>query len=157
MSGRIDTASRLISASPEAVYRAFAEPGGMEQWIPPNDMTGTMAHFDFREGGSYRMRLTYGESRRAQGKTSEDSDEAEVHLTRLEDGRRIEQEIFFESEDPAFFGIMGMTWTFQPEGNETLVTIRAENVPEGIRSEDHEAAFNSSLENLAKFVERKDR
>lgn len=31
----------------------------MEQWVPPNNMTATMLHFDFREGGSYRMRLTY--------------------------------------------------------------------------------------------------
>ncbi len=129
----------------------------MEQWIPPNDMTGSMVHFDFREGGSYRMRLTYSEPQQAQGKTSEDSDEVKVRLTRLEDGRRIEQEVIFESDDPAFFGIMRMTWTFQPEGNGTLVTIRAENVPEGIRAEDHEAAFNSSLENLATFVERKRR
>ena len=126
----------------------------MEQWIPPRNMTGKMLHFDFREGGSYRMRLTYAEPQQGQGKTSEDSDEVEVHLTKLEDGRRIEQEVTFESEDPAFSGIMRMVWTFQPERDGTLVMVLAENVPEGIRPEDHEAGMKSSLESLAGFVER---
>jgi uncharacterized protein YndB with AHSA1/START domain len=120
---------------------------------PPSNMTGKMLHFDFREGGSYRMRLTYDEPQQGRGKTSEDSDQVEVRLTKLEDGRRIEQEVIFESEDPAFSGIMRMIWTFQSEGNGTLVTVRAENVPAGIRSEDHEAGLNSSLENLAGFLE----
>ena len=54
---RVDSASRLIQASPADIYRAFAEPGAMEQWLPPGDMVGRMLHFDFRDGGSYRMRL----------------------------------------------------------------------------------------------------
>ncbi|MEX2633975.1 MAG: SRPBCC domain-containing protein [Balneolales bacterium] len=146
----------MITASAKDVYRAFAEPGAMERWIPPSDMTGEMLHFDFREGGSYRMRLIYSEPQQERGKTSEDSDEAEVRLTKLEEGQRIEQEITFESENPAFSGIMRMIWTFQSEENRTLVTVRAENVPEGIRPEDHEVGLNSSLENLAGFVEGKD-
>lgn len=154
MTPRIDSASRLIAASPDAVYRAFAEPGAMEQWLPPRDMRGTMLHFDFRAGGSYRMRLTYTHPQRGRGKTSTDSDEVEVRLTTI-DSHRIEQEVTFDSEDPAFSGIMRVTWTFTPEGTRTLVTVLAEDVPEGIRSEDHQAGLNSTLENLAAFVERK--
>ncbi|MEN9936338.1 MAG: hypothetical protein RLZZ387_2917 [Chloroflexota bacterium] len=153
MTLRSDTASRLIFASPETIYRAFAEPGAMERWLPPNTMKGTMLHFDFREGGSYRMCLTYAEPPQGRGKTSEDADEVEVRLTKLEDGRRIEQAISFETQDPAFAGIMRMIWTFQPQDNGTLVTIRAENVPQGIRPEDHDAGLNASLKNLAGFVE----
>jgi uncharacterized protein YndB with AHSA1/START domain len=153
MTPRIDSASRLISASPQTVYRAFAEPGAMERWLPPDDMTGKMLRFDFREGGSYRMLLTYAAPQQGRGKTSEDSDEVEVRLTKLEDGRRIEQEVTFESGDPLFSGVMRMIWTFQPQDEGTLVTIRAENVPEGIRPEDHDAGLNSSLEKLARLVE----
>jgi len=153
MAPRIDSAARLISASPKTIYRAFAAPGAMERWLPPSDMIGSMLHFDFREGGSYRMRLTYAESQQGRGKTSEDSDEVEARLTKLEEGRRIEQEINFESEDPSFSGTMRMIWMFQPQDQGTLVTIRAEDVPEGIRPEDHDAGLNSSLENLARFVE----
>lgn len=150
---RIDSASRLIPASSVAIYRAFAEPGAMEQWIPPNNMTGKMMHFDFRAGGSYRMRLTYAEPQQGRGKTSDESDEVEVRILRLEEGQRIEQEVTFESEDAAFSGIMRMIWTFQPMENATLVTVRAETVPSGIESADHEAGMHSSLENLAAFVE----
>lgn len=153
MTSRIDSASRLIQATPQAIYRAFAEPGAMERWLPPDGMTGAMLHFDFREGGSYRMRLTYAQSGQGRGKTSEDADEVAVRLTRLEEGRRIEQQVMFESEDPSFAGVMRMIWTFQPRDDGTLVTIRAEDVPEGIRPEDHEAGLISSLEKLAGFVE----
>lgn len=153
MTTRVDSATRLISAPPEAVYRAFAEPGAMERWIPPSNMRGEMLHFDFREGGSYRMRLTYTGPEQGRGKSSEDSDEMEVRLTKIEDGRRLEWEVTFESEDPAFSGIMRMIWTFQAEVVGTLVTVRAGNVPEGIGPEDHEAGMSSSLKNLARFVE----
>ena len=153
MAPRVDSASRLIQASPAAIYRAFAEPGAMERWLPPNSMVGKMLHFDFRAGGSYRMRLTYKEPRQGQGKTTDDSDEVEVRLTKLEDEQRIEQEVNFESEDPAFSGTMRLIWTFQSEGAGTLVMVRAENVPVGIRPEDHEAGLNSSLQNLAAFAE----
>ncbi len=63
----------------------------------------------------------------------------------------------FESDDPAFAGVMRMVWKFQSRDGGTIVTVRAENVPHGIRSEDHEAGMNSSLSNLAAFVEGKAR
>src|SRR5690606_34911939 len=88
-----------------------------------------------------------------QGKSTSDSDEVEVRLTKLEDGRQIEQEVAFEREDPAFAGVMRLIWTFQSKEHGTLVTVEAHDVPEGIRPEDHEAGLNSSLENLSRFVE----
>ena len=153
MTSRVDSASRSIAAPPDAVYRAFSEPGAMERWLPPNDMTGEMLHFDFRDGGSYRMRLTYAERDRGQGKTSEDADEMTVRLTRLVEGRSIEQAVVFESEDPACAGTMHMTWTLEAQGDGTLVAFRAEDVPVGIRAKDHVAAMAASLEQLARFVE----
>ena len=125
----------------------------MERWLPPSSMRGRMLQFDFRNGGSYRMRLTYEDAGQGTGKTSEDSDEVEVRLIRLEPGKLIEQEVVFESDDPGFTGSMRMTWTFQPVGGSTLVTVRAENVPYGISKEDHDIGLNSSLANLAAFVE----
>ena len=125
----------------------------MEEWIPPSDMTGEMLHFDFREGGSYHMRLTYAKRHLGRGKSSEDSDDVAVRLTKLEDARKIEQEVTFDSEDPAFSGIMRMRWTFESTKGGTLVTVEAEDVPEGIRPEDHEVGLNASLKNLARFVE----
>lgn len=152
MSERIDSVSRFISASPSAVYAAFAEPGAMERWLPPKNMTATMLHFDFKEGGSYRMRLTYKNAGDGPGKTSDNTDEVDVRLIKLLDAQRIEQEVIFESNDPGFSGVMRMTWMLDPAKNGTLVTIRAEDVPRGVRPEDHEAGMNSTLDNLASFL-----
>jgi hypothetical protein len=49
---------------------------------------------------------------------------------------------------------MNMTWTFTAVAGGTNVTVRAEDVPAGIRPEDHKAGFKSTLENLAAFVEK---
>lgn len=150
---RIDSASRRIQASPAAVYLAFATPGAMEQWLPPDGMAGQMLHFDFRAGGSYRMRLTYREATPGLGKTTGDADEVDVRFTKLEYGQRIEQAVDFQSEDPAFAGTMRVTWTLQPVEDGTLVSVRAEDVPDGILPDDHAAGMRASLENLARFVE----
>ena len=151
MSKRIDSASKFIPAPPSDVYAAFTEPGAMEQWLPPKNMTGTMLHFDFREGGSYRMRLTYKNAEDGRGKTSDTTDEVEVQLVKLINANRIEQAITFKSDNPDFSGVMRMLWIFNPTTNGTIVTVRAENVPQGIRQEEHEAGMNSTLDNLASF------
>lgn len=124
----------------------------MERWMPPKNMTGTILHFDFRDGGSYRMRLIYKDAEDGRGKTSDDADEVEVRLIKLIDPKRIEQAVTFESDDPEFSGVMRMTWTLDSAKNGTLVTVRAEEVPRGIRPEDHEAGMNSTLDNLASFL-----
>ena len=152
MTKRIDLASRLIQASPSIIYAAFTKPETLVQWLPPKNMVATMLHFDFREGGSYHVRLTYKESKEGQGKTSNDTDEVEVRLLKLVERKRIEQAITFESDDPAFSGVMRMTWLFEPAGDGTLVTIRAEDVPPGIQPEEHEIGMNSTLDNLAVFL-----
>jgi hypothetical protein len=48
---------------------------------------------------------------------------------------------------------MKITTTLAPAEGGTLVTIRCENVPRGIRPDDHQAGLASTLENLAKFTE----
>lgn len=103
------------------------------------------------------MRLTYAGPELGRGKTSENSDEVETRLTKLVPGVRIDQEVTFESEDLAFSGVMRMIWTFDAEDEGTRATIRAEDVPEGIRPEDHIAGLTSSLEKLAGFVGRTER
>lgn len=153
MSRRTDTASRLIRAAPAAIWRGFADPAALAEWLPPDGMRGEVLAFDFRAGGSYRMRLTYEGEVHVPGKTSEHADEVEVRLTGLVEGRRLEQAVTFETDDPALSGTMRITWTLEPVSEGTHVTIRCDDVPEGIRQEDHEAGLTSSLANLAAFAE----
>lgn len=153
MTKRIDTAARLINAPASRVYQAFASPGAMERWLPPAGMTGSMLDFDFREGGSYRMRLTYNGPAHGPGKTSDDADEVAVRLIKLVRDRRIEQRVTFESGDPAFSGKMRVTWSLDPVEGGTLVSVRCEDVPPGITAADHEAGLTSTLRNLTAYVE----
>jgi RimJ/RimL family protein N-acetyltransferase/uncharacterized protein YndB with AHSA1/START domain len=154
VTGRIDAATRWIRADPARVYRAFGDPAALAAWLPPDGMTGSVLEFAFREGGGYRMRLSYDRPGHRRGKTSEDADEVEVGLVELVPDRRIVQVVTFESERPEFAGSMRMTWAFIEADGGTRVSVRCEDVPAGIRPEDHEAGLASSLANLARFVER---
>jgi uncharacterized protein YndB with AHSA1/START domain len=148
---RTDTASRLIAASPQAIYDAFVDPRALEQWLPPSGMTARALELDPREGGRYRIELTLqGEG---QGKTTGKTDIAEGSFLELDPGKRIVWSADFVSGDPAFAGTMIMTWSLEPQGAGTEVTITAENVPPGISKADHDAGLNSTLANLALFLE----
>jgi uncharacterized protein YndB with AHSA1/START domain len=87
------------------------------------------------------------------GKASEHSDVVRGRFLELVPNERIVQLVEFESEDPAFAGEMKTTWTLTEVPGGTNVAIRCENVPAGIRHEDHDAGFRSTLENLAAFTE----
>ena len=153
--GRTDAAGRLIKASPAAIYQAFVDPSALMQWLPPGGMSGRVLEFDPRTGGRYRIELAYEvPAPPAVAKTTERTDISEGRFLALEPSRRIVQSVEFVSTDPAFAGVMVMTWSLETEGDGTRVTITAENVPHGISKEDHDAGLQSSLKNLAHFVER---
>lgn len=151
-SARTDTASRLIAAAPAVIHRAFVDPEALMRWLPPEGMSGEALLFEPREGGRYRIALTYeGEGA---GKSSAKTDISSGRFLALEPGRRIVQSVVFEADDPAFAGEMIVTWAFESaSGGATNVTVTAEHVPPGISPEDHRAGLASSLENLARFVE----
>ena len=152
---RTDAASRLINASPQTIYRAFVDPDAWVKWLPPAGMTGRMLDFDFREGGSYRMALTYVRlDPGMRGKTSGDTDVAEGRFLEVVENERMIHLVTFESDDPAFAGEMKMTWALSPVAGGTNASIICENVPPGIGQKDHEAALKSTLDNLAAFVDR---
>lgn len=116
-------------------------------------MSARIEMLDAREGGAFCFVLTYTDPHHpAAGKTSERSDVVRGRYLALDENERVVQLVEFASEDPAFAGEMRMTWHLVPAARGTEVTIRAENVPEGIRPEDHEAGMRSTLENLARFV-----
>jgi uncharacterized protein YndB with AHSA1/START domain len=49
--------SRLIDATPEQVFAAFAEPARLTRWWGPNGFTSTFDVFEFRAGGTWRFVL----------------------------------------------------------------------------------------------------
>lgn len=151
---RVDTASRVVRASPQAVYRALLDRDSVAAWLPPKGMTAAVHEFDPREGGAFRFVLTFEQAHHATpGKASEHSDVVTGRYLSLIPSERVVQLIEFESNDPAFAGEMSMCWSLTEVTGGTEVTITAENVPEGITPEDHDAGMRSTLENLAAFTE----
>src|SRR5688572_21654666 len=88
--------------------------------------------------------LSYDELGHTPGRTSERSDEVEVRFVRLVPNELIEQVVTFSTENAEFAGEMRITWIFDKLENGTKVTVLCENVPEGIRAEDHEAGLTST-------------
>jgi|SRR5208337_2989404 len=146
--------SRIIKAPRLTIYQAFLDPEALVSWLPPRGMKGRVYAFDAREGGAYRMSLTYVESDHSpRGKTSEHTDVIRGRFLEMIPDERIVQLIEFESKDPAFAGPMTIKWTLADVPGGTEVTVLCEKAPEGIRPNDHEAGFRSTLENLAAFTE----
>ncbi len=144
----------MVDADVPRVFAALVDEAALEQWLPPNGMTGRFEHFDARAGGSYRLVLTYPEESAGAGKTTAGSDVVEVRFVEVVPDVRVVQAVDFVSDDPAFAGTMTMTWEVSAEGGGTRVTIRADDVPSGIGAEDHQVGLSSSLAQLEDFVAR---
>ena len=150
---RTDRASLVIHADQEAVFAALTGREALLSWLPPQGMHGDFERFDLREGGSYRLVLTYDDASGSPGKTAADSDIAEVRIGRIVPGELVEQSVDFESDDPAVRGTMRMAWRLHRTDDGTVVELEARDVPEGIRARDHAAGMTSSLANLAAYLE----
>ena len=137
---RTDRASRVFAAPPERVWAALVDPQALLAWLPPGEMTGRFERFDARPGGSYRMVLTYPDASGAPGKATGDSDIVEARFVDVVPGERVVQAVDFVSDDPAYTGTMIMTWEVTAAGAGTRVDIVAEDVPDGISTEDHARA-----------------
>ncbi len=151
--GRTDRASLLIHVDRTKVFAALTSRDALLTWLPPKGMHGRFERFDMRQGGSYRLVLTYEDASDARGKTSADSDVSEVRISQIVPGERIVQEIDFESDDPAFQGTMQMEWKLRSVDEGTDVEVVARNVPDGIRARDHAEGITSSLTNLSTYLE----
>lgn len=62
-----------MSAPRERVYRALLDPHAVATWKVPSGMTCQVHEFDAREGGLFRVSLTYDQST-ASGKTTAHTD-----------------------------------------------------------------------------------
>jgi hypothetical protein len=97
--------------------------------------------------------LTYEDASSAPGKSTADSDIVEVRFVDILSGERVVQAVDFVSDDPAHAGTMTMTWEVTAVDAGTRVEIRADNVPVGISAADHAEGLESSLANLARYLE----
>jgi len=148
--GRRDTASRFIKASPRVIYGAFVTREVVAKWLPPQGATMEVQTFEPWVGGRFQMTLTF---LGIPGKSTANTDVVVGRFVELVPPERIVQAFEFASPDPAFAGTMTMRWALESTTGGTVVTVTAENIPSGISRTDHEKGMASSLASLAAYVE----
>ena len=147
--------TKRIRAPRGRVYAALLDAGAVRQWMVPDSMTSHVHSWDAREGGAFRVSLTY-DSPTGTGKTSAQTDTYHGRFVRLVPDTQVVQVIEFETADPALQGEMTATYTLadSPDGDGTDLTGAHENLTPGVPPEGNELGWRMSLDKLARLVER---
>ena len=142
-----------IRAAPSDVYAALLDPLLIPQWRVPDGMRCDVHEFSAREGGTFRISLTY-EIPDAVGKSTAQTDTYRGYFERLVPNERIVERVEFETTNPAMQGWMRITTQLASEGDGTRLTAVHADLPPGIAPADNEAGWQQSLEKLAALLER---
>ncbi|MEU0190876.1 SRPBCC domain-containing protein [Streptomyces afghaniensis] len=142
-----------VDAPRADVYRALVSAEAIARWRVPTGMSGEVHEFDAREGGRFRVSLTY-EAPDATGKSAPHTDTYHGRFARLVPDEQVVEELEFESADPALVGTMTLTTTLTvAEGGGTDVVMVHEGIPDAVPAADNETGTRMALANLARFVE----
>ena len=150
-----------MNAPRASVYRALLDPDAIAKWRVPTGMTSQVHAFDAREGGTFRVSLTY-DTQTGAGKTTAHTDTYHGYFAKLVPNEQIVEVIEFETDDHALRGEMAITTTLVdapgPAGPASGTDIHAvhDGLPPGLRPEDNEAGWRDSLGKFAAFVEAKE-
>ncbi len=142
-----------MNASRAVVYRALLDARAIAAWKVPMDMTSHVHAFDPREGGSFRISLTYDEPT-GTGKTTPHTDTYHGHFVKLVTNEQVVETVEFETTDPALHGEMTITISLaDADGGGTDVLAVHDGLPPGVPTADNEAGWREALAKLAAFVE----
>ena len=144
--------SRRINASRAAVYRALLDARAVAAWRVPDGMTSRVHAFDPREGGFFRVSLTY-DGPTGTGKTDARTDTYHGRFVKLVPDREVVESLAFETADPAFAGPMTITTTLADADGGTDMCMAFEGLPPGVRPADNELGTRMALAKLAALVE----
>ncbi|MFF7486667.1 SRPBCC domain-containing protein [Streptomyces luteogriseus] len=142
-----------VDAPRSAVYRALVSAEAIARWRVPAGMRAEVHEFDAREGGRFRVSLTY-EAPDATGKSAAHTDTYHGHFARLAPDEQVVEVLEFETADPALGGAMTLTTTLtDAERGGTDVLMVHEGLPDAVPAADNETGTRMALENLARLVE----
>ncbi len=134
---------RVLTTTPEKLYRAFVEADALAKWLPPNGFLCTVHSLEAKVGGTFKMsfrNFTTGKSHAFGGKYLE-----------LVPGERIRYTDTFD--DPNLPGEMTVTVTLKKASCGTELDIEQAGIPDLIPVEACYLGWQESLRNLAKVVE----
>ena len=115
-------------------------------------MTCVVHELDAREGGSFRISLTYDEPT-ATGKTTAHTDTYRGRFARLVPGKQVVEVLEFEATNPDLRGEMTIQTTLVDADGGTDVIVVHERIPDGVSAADNELGTRMALDNLAALVE----
>jgi uncharacterized protein YndB with AHSA1/START domain len=144
--------SRRINPPRAHVYRALLDPRAVATWMVPTGMTSHVHAFDAREGGSFRISLTY-DAPTGTGKTSAHTDTYHGHFVQLVPNEQVVEVVEFETTDPSMRGEMTITIALADAAGATDILAVHDRLPPGLATADNEAGWRSSLAKLAALVE----
>ena len=144
--------SRHINAPRSAIYQALLDPGAIASWRVPTGMTSHVHRFEAREGGAFRVSLTY-EAPTGSGKSAAQTDTYHGHFVTLVPNERVVEALEFETADPELRGTMTMTTTLTDAAGGTDVLVVHEGIPDRVPVYDNEIGTRMALDNLARLVE----
>lgn len=144
--------TRHVNAPRASVYRALLDARAIATWRVPTGMTSHVHAFDAREGGSFRISLTY-DAPTGTGKTTAHTDTYHGRFVKLVPNEQVVEVVEFETTDPALSGEMTLTLTLTDADGGTDVLGVHDGLPPGVPPADNEAGWRSSLAKLAALVE----
>ncbi|CAN7421633.1 SRPBCC family protein [Mesorhizobium sp. LjRoot246] len=134
---------RVLTTSPEKVYRAFVEADALAKWLPPNGFTCTVHQLEAKVGGTFKMsfrNFTTGDSHSFGGE----------YLELVPAERLLYTDRF---DDPNLPGEIRVTVILKKVSVGTEIDITQAGIPDVIPVEACYLGWQESLRNLAKLVE----
>jgi uncharacterized protein YndB with AHSA1/START domain len=141
-----------IDAPRDKVYRALIDAKAIATWMVPDGMTCKIHEHDGREGGTFRISLTYDAPTGA-GKSSAQTDTYHGRYVRLVPNELVVEAVEFETTDPGMQGEMLITFQLSDAAGGTDVAAVHDRLPSGLSNEDNELGWRSSLAKLVALVE----
>jgi uncharacterized protein YndB with AHSA1/START domain len=143
---------QLVNAPRAKVYQALLDADAVAAWMVPAGMTSQVHLFDPREGGSFRISLTY-HAPTGTGKTTANTDTFHGRFLKLVPDEQVVEVVEFETTDPALRGEMTITFRLVETDSGTEIIAVHDRLPPGLSLTDNEAGWQSSLAKLAALVE----
>jgi uncharacterized protein YndB with AHSA1/START domain len=112
--------SQHVNASRQSVYRALLNADAVAIWMEPKGMTSNVHVFDPREGGPFRISVTY-ETPHGTGKTTAHTDMYHGRFVKLVPNKQVVEVVEFETADSEIRGEMTVTFTLTDADDGTSV------------------------------------
>ncbi|MGL4574517.1 MAG: SRPBCC family protein [Burkholderiaceae bacterium] len=142
MSGTVQF-HRVLTSTPEKIWRAFTQPDAFARWLPPNGFTGRISQLDVKPGGAWRgyfTNFTTGTEIHFGGKYVEVRENECIAYTASFD-------------DPNLPGEMTTRVLIKPVSVGVEIHITQSGIPDVIPTEACTLGWQESLRHLARLVE----